>query len=330
MVEITLSLAPNDSSSPSVLCLGEVLIDFIADTQGSLTTVPSFRKCPGGAPANVAVGLARLGISCGFIGKVGNDQFGRFLRETLQSNGVNTQSLLTTSEAPTAIAFVALSSTGKPDFFFYRDPCADLLLAQEELPRKWLMQANFLHIGSVSLTREPARQATRRAAEIVKESGATVTFDPNLRLDLWREGIGECRQEVIRILPLTDFFLPSTEELLLLTETQDLQEAIHKILEQGPRVICIKQGSDGVHVVKVSSDGTVEEFQQTAFPVEVVDTTGAGDAFNAGLIAGLVEGLPLKRAVKQGSAVAALAITKKGAMTSLPSHRQVEDFYTGH
>ena len=132
-----MALATNNSS-PDVLCLGEVLIDFIADTPGSLMSVSSFRKCPGGAPANVAVGVARLGIHCGFIGKVGDDQFGRFLTETLQSNGVNTNYLLSTSKAPTAIAFVALSSTGKPDFSFYRETCADLLLSEKELPQDWL------------------------------------------------------------------------------------------------------------------------------------------------------------------------------------------------
>ncbi len=304
-----------------------MLVDFIANTPGSLATVSGFRKCPGGAPANVAVGVARLGVSCGFIGKVGDDQFGRFLTETLQSNGVNTHSLIPTSEAPTAIAFVALSPTGKPDFFFYRDPCADLLLSQEELPHDWLKQTKLLHIGSVSLTREPSRQATKRAAELVIKSGATVTFDPNLRLDLWSGGIKECRREVRSILPLTDFFLPSIEELLLLMETKNLQEAIQSVLGLGPRVICIKMGFDGVLVVNGSSNGALEEYKQAAFPVEVADTTGAGDAFNAGLIKGLVEGLPLKKAVRQGCAIAALAITKKGAMTGLPTRRQLEEFF---
>jgi sugar/nucleoside kinase (ribokinase family) len=318
---------PNDSSpAPTVLCLGEVLVDFIADTPGSLLTVPGFRKYPGGAPANVAVGVARLGVSCGFIGKVGDDQFGRFLVDTLQSNGVNTQNLVSTSKAPTAIAFVALSPTKKPDFFFYRNPCADLLLAQEDLPHDWLEQTKLLHIGSVSLTREPSRQATMRAAEIVTRSDAIVTFDPNLRLDLWSNGIKECRQEVLRILPFTDFFLPSMEELLLLMETQDLQEAIHNLVEIGPRVTCIKMGTDGILVVNASSNGAPEKFKQAAFPVEVADTTGAGDAFNAGLITGLVEGLPLKKAVEQGNAVAALAITRKGAMTGLPTRSQLKDF----
>ncbi len=322
-----MSSSPNDSSSaPNVLCLGEILVDFIADTPGSLATVPSFRKCPGGAPANVAVGVARLGVSCGFIGKVGDDQFGRFLTETLRSNGVNTQSVLPTSEAPTAIAFVALSPDKKPDFFFYRDPCADLLLAPKDLPRDWLKQTKILHVGSVSLTREPSREATRQAAELATKSGARVTFDPNLRIDLWKGGIKECRQEVLRILPFTDFFLPSIEELLLLMETRDSQEAINNLLELGPRVICIKMGSDGILVVDASSSGAPEMFEQAAFPVDVIDTTGAGDAFNAGLITGVVEGLPLKEAVKQGNAVAALAIAKKGAMTGLPTRPQLEEF----
>jgi sugar/nucleoside kinase (ribokinase family) len=303
-----------------------VLIDFIADKPGSLTTVQRFRKCPGGAPANVAVGVARLGIPSGFIGKVGADQFGSFLTETLQSNSVNTQHLTVASDAPTALAFVALSATGKPDFSFYREICADLLLSQEDLPQDWLNQTKLLHIGSVSLTREPSRQATKRAVELVSKAEAIVTFDPNLRVDLWKGGINECRQEVLSLLSSTDFFLPSLEELFLLTQIQNLQKAVQEVLKLGPRVVCVKMGSDGVFVVETSLNGDLEEYKQAAYPVEVVDTTGAGDAFNAGLIAGVVKGLPLKKAVMQGMAVAALAITRKGAMTGLPTRRQLEAF----
>jgi fructokinase len=312
--------------TPIVACLGEALIDFIGDKSGSLTTVSKFQKLAGGAPANVAVGIARLGISCGFIGKVGDDPFGDFLIETMQTNGVDTSFMMRTKKASTALAFVTRSSTGERNFFFYRTPCADLLLTEAELPQNWLKQIKFLHVGSVSLTHQPSRQATLRAAKIAKSNGAVVTFDPNLRLDLWSGGITEYRRVAKQLLKVTDIFLPSKDELLLLMDTQNQKEAIYDALKLGPNVICIKQGSAGVNTIVKSSNGNLEETQQSAFDVQVVDTTGAGDGFNAGFIAALAKGLPFSEAVRQGCAVAALVITKEGAMTALPTKQQLTRF----
>ena len=216
---------------PTVTCLGEVLIDFVAETTGALHSVSKFRKYPGGAPANVAVGLARLGIHCGFIGKIGDDAFGDFLQKTLQDNKVNTSGLTRTQQAPTALAFVTQSSAGEPDFHFYRHPCADILLTKADLPITWLQGTRFLHVGSVSLTQDPSRQATIHAVKVAKAHSATVSFDPNLRLDLWDKGIDDCYRMIHTLLKETDIFLPSMEELLLIMDTNDLEEAASKVKE---------------------------------------------------------------------------------------------------
>ncbi len=311
---------------PTVACLGEVLIDFIADDTGSLVTASKFQKFAGGAPANVAVGVARLGVSCGFIGKVSSDYFGDFLVKTLQKNGVDVGGIVRTKEAPTALAFVARSATGERSFFFYREHCADLLLTEADLLQDWLKQVKYLHVGSVSLTNEPSRQATLRAAEIAKSNGAIITFDPNLRLDLWNGGITECCRVVQQLLKVTDIFLPSIEELFLLMKTKNLEEAVHGILGFGPSAICVKQGSEGVLAIKRSASDDLERTIQSAFDVRAVDTTGAGDGFNAGFIAGLATGLSFFEAVNQGCAVAALVITKRGAMSALPTRTQLKHF----
>jgi fructokinase len=313
-------------ATPTVLCLGEALIDFIGETPGSLASVSRFLKCAGGAPANVAVGIARLGVPCGFIGKVAADSFGDFLVETLQTNGVNTRRVVRTRDAPTALAFVSRTAAGERSFAFYRSPCADLHVTENDLPLDWLQQARFLHIGGVSLTDEPSRQATLRAIEQAKASHAVVTFDPNVRLDLWKNGMAECRQIIRRALAFTEIFLPSEEELLLLTDMNDLDEAVSQALELGPRVICVKQGAKGSSVTVKTPNGDLESFRQVAFTVPVVDTTGAGDGFNAGLIAGLASGMSLPMAIRQGTGVAALVLTKKGAMSALPTRAQLVRF----
>jgi fructokinase len=313
---------------PTVLCLGEVLIDLIAETPGSLTTASRFLKCAGGAPANVAVGIARLGVSCGFTGKVAADPFGDFLVSTLHANGVDTRRVVRTREAPTALAFVSRSAGGERDFLFYRNPCADAQLTEEDLPLDWLQQVRFLHIGGVSLSRDPSRQATLRAIKHAKANRAVVTFDPNLRLDLWRDDLAECRRLVRRALGFTEIFLPSEEELLLLMDTENLEQAISQVLALGPRVVCVKQGARGALIVTKSASNKPEGFRQPAFAVPVVDTTGAGDGFNAGLIAGLVTGMTLAEAARQGTGVAGLVITKKGAMSALPTRRQLTHFLT--
>ena len=311
---------------PTVACLGEALIDFIAEQTGTLDTVHSFRRYPGGAPANVAVGIARLGVPCGFIGKVGADKFGDFLVSELKENGVLTGGITRTEDAPTALAFVSRTSSGDREFLFYREPCADILLTESELPQDWLSGIQYLHLGGVSLTQNPSRQATLHAAKLTKANGGKITFDPNLRLDLWVNGLIECRTVTHAILEFTDIFLPSEEELLMLMETDDLNTAITRAHEMGPSIICVKMGSNGSLISEKNQDGQFRKFSQPPFIVDVVDTTGAGDGYDAGVIVGLVQGFSLEEAVRQGTAVASLVITKMGAMTALPTKTELATF----
>lgn len=311
---------------PIVACLGEVLIDFIAEEKESHGSLASFRKYPGGAPANVAVGISRLGVNCGFIGKVGADTLGAFLKASLKKNGVNIEGLMDTKEAPTALAFVSRSKTGERHFLFYRDPCADILLTEDDLHLDWLRRIKYLHVGGVSLTRNPSRQTTLRAIEIARKNGAVITLDPNLRLDLWSGGVHECRKILQKVLAKTDIFLPSQHELLLIMDTKQLDDALSRTHELGPHTICLKCGGDGSRISTKTAKGQFDQFSQKALDVNVVDTTGAGDGFNAGLIAGLVKGMNIREAVRQGTAVASLVITKIGAMTALPTEQELTQF----
>lgn len=319
-------VSDTQSPYPVIACLGEVLIDFIAEETGSLDKVSCFRKYPGGAPANVAVGIARLGVRCGFIGKVSTDIFGDFLISTLNKNHVDIGGITRTDDAPTALAFVSRTTTRDRDFLFYRESCADILLKKSELPQHWLDQIQYLHLGGVSLTREPSRQTTLLAAKRVKDNQASVSFDPNLRLDLWDGDLVECQSVVQSVLAYTDIFLPSHDELLMIMGTKDVNHALMQAHNLGPSVICVKQGPNGSLISKMLEDGKLHQFNQSAFDVKVVDTTGAGDGFDAGLLVGLINGLTLEEAVRIGTAVASLVISKIGAMTALPTEKELNAF----
>ena len=317
---------PSQMPTPIVVCLGELLVDFIAEKPGRLSEVASFQKCPGGAPANVAVGIARLGTPCGFIGKVGSDAFGKFLAEELARNQVNTRGLVYTDQAPTALAFVSRSETGEREFHFYRDPCADVMLTEAELPLEWLSNLKYLHCGGVSLTRNPSRQTTISAIQTAKKHGAIVSLDPNLRPELWIRGLAEYQQIVQQVLSRVDIFLPSEDELTALVGKKDVTKALYEVHALGPSIICLKLGKHGSLISTKADDGTITHFSQPPFDVPILDTTGAGDGFNAGLLAGLANGLPLADAVIQGTSVASLVVTKIGAMTALPTLDELAEF----
>jgi fructokinase len=171
---------------PDVTALGELLIDFVPTVSGvALIEAPAFQKAPGGAPANVAAGVAKLGVSAGFMGKVGDDAFGHFLAQTLQEVGVDTSALRFSSEARTALAFVSLRADGEREFMFYRHPSADMLYAPGEVDVEYIRSTRVFHYGSISLISEPSRSATLLAVEAARASEALISYDPNLRLALW-------------------------------------------------------------------------------------------------------------------------------------------------
>src|SRR3954454_1883743 len=230
------------SPTPQVVCLGEALIDFVADTTGvSLAECPGFRKEPGGAPANVAVGLARLGVPASFVGKVGDDPFGRFLRDTFAEAGVDTGPMILSSEARTGLAFVSLMANGERDFMFYRNPSADMLLRWDEVPESLFVGARVLHHGSITLIGEPSRTATVVAAAHAREAGCLVSYDVNLRLPLW-ESETAARAGVKDGLTGADIIKVSEEEGEFLFYTRTPEDPPWELLPGGPRLVVVTRG----------------------------------------------------------------------------------------
>ena len=316
-----------------VVCLGELLIDFVSLESGvSLERAPSFQKAPGGAPANVAVGLARLGHAVGFIGKVGDESFGHFLANVLQGNGVDISGLSFDSETRTMLAFVSLTSEGERDFMFYRHPSADMRLTPDEIPKALIQQATIFHYGSISLISEPCRSATYYALDIAREAGLLISYDPNLRLGLW-ESEERAKQEILAGMRSADLVKINDDELEFLTGTRNLEDGAKQLLTFGPKLIVVTLGGEGNFFYTGTAAGHVP-----GNALRAVDTTGAGDGFVAGLLSELLAyskpgeayvfpgKAALEACCRVANAVGALATTKRGAIPALPTRRQVEDF----
>jgi len=191
-------------SETLVVCFGEMLIDFVPTVGGvSLAEAPAFKKAPGGAPANVAVGVSRLGGSSAFIGKVGDDEFGRMLADILRLNNVDNSGMRFDHNARTALAFVTLRGDGEREFLFFRHPSADMLLLESELDKNLIQKAKIFHYGSISLIEEPCRSTQLVAMKIAKAAGSLLSYDPNLRLPLWPSEEA-ARKEIMSIWNLAD------------------------------------------------------------------------------------------------------------------------------
>jgi fructokinase len=305
-----------------VIAIGESLIDLIAEGYNlPLKDQTTFNRFAGGAPANFAVGVKCLGLTSGLITKVGNDFFGDFLLSSLKEKEVDISQIRVTKEYKTALAFVGLDENRSPSFSFYRSPCADIMLKAEEVNEDYIKSAKLLMYGTVSMADEPARSAIFRAIKYAKKHGLQVACDPNLREDLWH--FKDPREHIFRALKNTDIFLPSISEAEFITGEKG-ESALEAILELGPSIIGVTRGAEGSTIFTKG-----EIYSAPAYKVDVIDTTGAGDAYAAGLITGLLTKMPLNQIPYFANAVSALKITQKGAM-NIPNRQEVENFMKNH
>lgn len=316
-----------------IFCFGEILVDFIPiEGNASLFENPGFYHAPGGAPANVAAGLARLGASAAFLSQVGRDLFGDYLKKSLERVGVDLTWLRQTDLAPTALAFVSLDAQGDRRFSFYRDPCADALYRAEYLPLDALSQAHCFHFGSVSLIAETSRQATFRALQTARAHDVLISYDPNYRPTLWPSP-EQARRMLLAGFRSADLVKIAEEEVSFLFpdlgSEPDLEAACVRMHDLGPRWIWLTRGAAGV---RVSTPDFA--FEQSGFAVDVVDSTGAGDGFMAAVLAEFLRrGQPeqlseteLREISRFANAAGALVCTRKGAIHALPDRNEVLAF----
>jgi fructokinase len=313
-----------------VTCLGEALIDFVAvEADRPLARAQTFMRAAGGAPANVAVALVRLGVTAAFLGKISGDVFGQSLRETLAAEGVDVRGLVEHSASRTPLAFVGSNGSGGRSFVFYHNGTADSLLrvGEVEARQDLIAHARVFHFGSLTLRAEPGCSATLAAVNLARESGCLVSFDPNVRLEVW-DSAQRGRQLMLEAMQHVDVLKVSGDELEFLTGTCDVAHACHWLRARGPTLVVVTLGEKGCYYDVSGSSGFVP-----GVSVRAVDALGAGDAFLAGLLAGLAtvpsstilhDDSALRAALRFANVVGAITTTRYGAIPALPTRSDVQ------
>ncbi|MCC2125526.1 MAG: carbohydrate kinase [Lachnospiraceae bacterium] len=311
-----------------VIALGELLIDF---TQNGLSEQGNglFEANPGGAPCNVLSMLNNLGKKTSFIGKVGNDQFGKTLKKALEELGIGTENLLMDNEVHTTLALVHTFADGDRDFSFYRNPGADMMLTVDELNLDLVRDTRIFHFGTLSMTHDGIRATTKKAVETAKEAGALISFDPNLREPLW-DSLDNAKEQVRWGLGKCDVLKISDNEIQWLTGEEDFTAGVKKIREEFPiPLILVSMGRDGSRAYYGDHYVEVAPFLQE----NTIETTGAGDTFCACVLNYVLEhdlealtDEQLKEMLTFANAAASIITTRKGALRVMPTREEVLDF----
>ncbi len=310
-----------------VTALGELLIDFTENGK-SVQGNPLFEANPGGAPCNVLAMLAKFGHKLAFIGKVGNDFFGEYLREVVSEVGIDSRYLQTDDEVNTTLALVHTLADGDRDFSFYRNPGADMMLSEADVPLELIQDSRIFHFGTLSMTHEGVRAATKKSLETAKESGALISFDPNLRPPLWKS-LEEAREQVLYGLKYCDILKISDNEILWLSGKEDYTEGVHWIKERYPdiRLVLVSLGKEGSRAYY----GDVMAEVPACLSKHTIETTGAGDTFCGCVLHYILEhgleGLSqadLKEMLSFANAAASIITTRKGALRVMPEKEEIE------
>lgn len=312
------------------LCaIGEALIDFIPERQGSaLKDVVHFKRVAGGAPANVAAAVAKLGGSSRFVTQLGEDAFGEHIMDVFQNCHIDTTYIRKTKEYDTALAFVSLREDGNRDFMFYRRNSADMMLKPSQLSEDVLDDVKILHYCSVSLVDCPMKEAHRYLIEQAQKLGRWISFDPNVRLSLWNDETA-CRATIREFLPTAHILKISDEELSFIAGVEKIEEALDFFFKDNCELLIYTMGKKGARCYR--KDHSYVEV--SGFKVDVFDTTGAGDSFIGAFLFKLlqeeIEDLnhlddeKLKELLVFANAYAALTTTKEGAIDAMADYQQV-------
>lgn len=318
-----------------VTALGELLIDF-TDNGMSNQGNTLFEANPGGAPCNVLAMLQKFGHSTAFIGKVGDDIFGNLLKGTLEDVGINTNNLILDKEIRTTLAFVKTFEDGDRDFSFYRNPGADMMLSEDEVDEELIKESKIFHFGTLSMTHEGVRKATKKSLAVAKEAGCLISFDPNLREPLWNS-LEEAKEQVRYGLGFCDVLKISDNEITWLTGEDDFTEGVKKIREEFDiPLILVSMGKDGsrAYYKKPGTDGEGIMIEKAPFLQEnTIETTGAGDTFGACVLHFVLKnGIndltneQIENMLTFANGAASIITTRKGALRVMPEVDEVEDF----
>ena len=329
LLEAGLLVDTSDSVSRSIYDItvfGEILIDFTSqgvNEDGQML----YARNPGGAPANVAVAAGRLGAHTAFLGKAGNDMHGKFLKSVLEQEKVDTSGLILDDQYFTTLAFVEVNENGERTFSFARKPGADTQIQKEEVEIDVLDKTSIFHVGSLSLTAQPARDTTLYAVKRARKKGSIISYDPNYRASLWPDE-KTARQQMRSLIPYVDLMKISDEETELLTDEKEVEKAAEMLYRQGVKIVAVTLGHKGAYIYGKDGGCVVPGFEVT----QIGDTNGAGDSFWGGFLYQIIgSGKRLEELTKDdlvkfarfGNAVASLCVQKKGAIPAMPTLEQV-------
>jgi 2-dehydro-3-deoxygluconokinase len=311
-------------TTPEIICFGEPMVEFNAVTTGRLKDIRTFERGYGGDTSNMAVAIARLNHTSGYITKLGDDEFGTCLLDLWKREDVDTSRVLTHPEAFTAIYFVSRTEARDHEFTYFRRGSAASHFHTSDLDLDYIRSAKAFHTSGITQAISPScRKAVATVAAEVQGEDTLFTYDPNIRLKLW--SLDTARTTVLQTMRLADVVMPSIDDARLLFPEQSAREILTAILELGPRVVTIKLGPRGCLVGNVD---TIHEVP--SLPVDFVDSTGAGDAFDGAFVTALLEGMALEDAALYANAVGALKCRGKGAITPLPTREAVNRFLREH
>lgn len=313
-----------------VIAMGELLIDFTMSGQSGQGN-NLFEACPGGAPCNVLALLNKMGKKTAFLGKVGKDQFGTLLRATLEEVGINTSNLLTDEQVNTTLAFVHTFPDGDREFSFYRNPGADMMLTADEVDEEFLAKTRLFHFGTLSMTHDGVREATKKALKAAKDLGLLVSFDPNLRPPLW-SSLELAKEQMEYGFGFCDILKISDNEIQFVSGREDYDEGI-RFLQEKYRIplILLTMGKDGSRAYYKGM-----RVERPGFQCNTIETTGAGDTFCGSSLNYLLEHdfenlteAQLGEMLTFANAAAAIVTTRKGAIRAMPEKEEVEALIRG-
>jgi 2-dehydro-3-deoxygluconokinase len=297
-----------------VITIGDAMVTFNPSTRGPMKYVSSFERKVGGAELNVALGCSRLGLKSGWISRLGNDEFGKYIYNFVRGEGIDVSEVKLVDGYPTSLNFKEIMEDGSGSTFYYRSNSPTTALTEESLEKEYFKGTKLLHITGIfpAIDQEKNMPVIKKAIKLAKENGLLVSFDPNIRLKLWSKE--EARKNLNEILPLVDIFLTGMEEAELLLGTTDPQEIITHCKRLGISYIAIKRGEDGSIGYH---DGQYLEAEPVK-PKKVVDTVGAGDGFDSGFIYGVLNGWSLEKTLAFANTIGSMVVSVTGDNEGLP------------
>lgn len=310
---------------PEVITIGESMVMMVADQSDSLQFVTNYSRKIAGADSNVAIGLSRVGHQVGWISSLGQDPFGIYIRNTIRGEGVDTSQVIFSDHYPTGLLVKELNEVGDPKVYYYRKGSAASQYQPENLDENYFSSAKLLHItGIFPALGENCFNTTLSAIGMAKRQGATVSFDPNIRLQLWNRQ--QAKETLMKIAAETDLILPGLAEAEIMTGVSDFDKVSEIFHDMGNKYVVMKDGVRGTYYSFKDETGVKVGYAKAFSVNRVIDTVGAGDGFAVGVISGLLEGYSLHESVIRGNAIGSLAVMVKGDVEGYPTKIQLEEY----